>query len=210
MSADRVLRPKEKRKVSSMLSDSVMYAEDQEISPAQTSKKTKKTTDGEKKEKKKKTTKKKSSSSSSSRVIKEKGGEVEYDFSKVDSDEDENALVIDDPDAFYVDDYNSEEERRKRNEEKKEREEEQIKMEEILKKKKKTRHANLGVKKYSEVPLDEQGNPKMPILLKGLTIFDLGKIVCDKDRLYNFHAKRYIWPVGFKSSRLYGRYVTWC
>lgn len=194
---ERVLRPKEKRKVSSLLSDSVVFAEDQEEvpTPSKRSKKgsTKENADG----KKKKTSKKKSSSKNKDK------GEAEFDFSKLESDE-EGVLVIDDPDAYYQDDYNSEEERRKRHADKKEREEEQIKMEEVLKKKKKQRHASTTQKKYYQVPRDEHGNPIMPISLRGLTVYDLGKIVHDRPK---FHAKRYLWPVGFKSSRIYSRYA---
>jgi len=48
--------------------------------------------------------------------------------------------------------------------------------------------------------MDKDGKPIMPIQLRGLTILSLGSVVYDKP---NFHAKRYIWPVGFKSSRIY-------
>ena len=40
----------------------------------------------------------------------------------------------------------------------------------------------------------------MPIVLKGLKILNLGAINYQNP---NFHAKRYIWPVGFKSERPY-------
>jgi hypothetical protein len=195
--SERMLRPKEKRKVSSMLNDSVVYAEDPDTPAlASNSKRSRKGSDVGKK---KKSIKKKPNNAV---PMQPKPKDTQdFDFSKLDSEEDENTLVIDDPNAYYQDEYNSEEERRKRNAEKKEREEEHIRMEETLKKKKKTRHANIGVKKYRQVPMDENGRPIMPISLGGsLTIYDLGKIVHDRKK---FHAKRYIWPVGFKSSRVY-------
>jgi hypothetical protein len=75
-------------------------------------------------------------------------------------------------------------------------------MEEGLKKKKKKKRQpnTTAIKKYHQVPVDEKGAPIMPIMLRGLTIHSLGKIVHDRKK---FHAKRYIWPVGFKSSRTY-------
>eukprot|EP00026_Physarum_polycephalum_P002430 Phypoly_transcript_02436.p1 GENE.Phypoly_transcript_02436~~Phypoly_transcript_02436.p1 ORF type:complete len:410 (+),score=87.91 Phypoly_transcript_02436:1514-2743(+) len=117
-----------------------------------------------------------------------------------DDDGGEGIFVIDDPDAYYLQEYNSDEERRKRTAQKQERENEQLRMEEGLKKKKKKRHANVTAKKYYQVPTDATGNPIMPIEMRGLTIHSLGKIVVDRKK---FHAKRYIWPAGFKSSRIY-------
>lgn len=40
----------------------------------------------------------------------------------------------------------------------------------------------------------------MPIQLRGLTIECMGRVIFDRPK---FHAKRYIWPVGFKSTRIY-------
>jgi hypothetical protein len=51
------------------------------------------------------------------------------------------------------------------------------------------------LKKYYPIPTDGTGKPILPIQLGGMTILDLGKVVYDKPK---FHAKRYIWPVGFK------------
>jgi hypothetical protein len=45
------------------------------------------------------------------------------------------------------------------------------------------------IKRYS------QGNPILPLQVKGATISSLGTIVWDKPA---FHARNYIWPVGFK------------
>ena len=66
-----------------------------------------------------------------------------------------------------------------------------------LKRKPNTPHL---IKKYTPVPMGPDSKPIMPIQLRGLTIHNLGSVVWDKAK---FHAKRYIWPVGFKSSRIY-------
>jgi hypothetical protein len=116
----------------------------------------------------------------------------DFDFGQPQDDSDdggEGIFVIDDPDAYYQREYNSDEERRKRTAQKQERENEQLRMEEGLKKKKKKRHANVTAKKYYQVPTDANGNPIMPIEMRGLTIHSLGKIVVDRKK---FHAKRYV------------------
>jgi len=181
--SERVLRPKDKRKVSSLLTDSVLFGNDQEHATPKKVKKggtIKKT--GKRKEKEPETT---------------HHHHDHYLSKAADSSGDEGALIIDDPDAYYHDDYDSEEERRKRQ---KEREAIQSKMEEGLKKKaKKKRNAHIS-KGYYEVPMDEHGQPIMPIVLGVTTIYSLGKIVYDRPK---FHAKNYIWPVGFRSSREY-------
>jgi len=56
------------------------------------------------------------------------------------------------------------------------------------------------VKRYVPAELDEKGKPKLPIVLGNLTVWNLGTIVADRPK---YHSKRYIWPVGFKSSRIY-------
>lgn len=56
------------------------------------------------------------------------------------------------------------------------------------------------VKRYVPAEMDEKGKPKMPIVLGNLTVWNLGTIVTDRPK---YHSKRYIWPVGFKSSRVY-------
>jgi len=72
--------------------------------------------------------------------------------------------------------------------------------EEQLEKKRKPNIPQL-IKKYSPVPMDSSGKPIMPIVLRGgLKITNLGTIVTDRP---NFHSKRYIWPVGFRSERFY-------
>lgn len=55
-------------------------------------------------------------------------------------------------------------------------------------------------KKYSVIPKDKDGNPILPIEIGMMRILCLGKIITDRP---GFHSKRYIWPVGFRSSRLY-------
>lgn len=56
------------------------------------------------------------------------------------------------------------------------------------------------VKTYYQLPLDSNGEPKLPILIGSMVIHSLGKI----DPSDAFHAKRYIWPLGFRSTRPYG------
>jgi len=48
------------------------------------------------------------------------------------------------------------------------------------------------------VPRDNEGNPILPVTIKGATIVNLGKIVHDRPL---FHSKQYLWPAGFKSTR---------
>jgi hypothetical protein len=116
---------------------------------------------------------------------------------KIGDSDDEPILVVDDPNSFYdSDDYDSDG-RIVRKEELKKQILEQQRMERSMKRKKNTPHL---IKKYTPVPVDEQGRPIFPINLRGLTIHSLGKVVWDRPK---FHAKRYIWPVGFKSSRTY-------
>jgi len=120
-----------------------------------------------------------------------------------DSSEEEGVLVLDDPNIPPSDEESDCELRARQRREEQERltrEEERsiTKMEEQVKKKRK-KSATPQVKKYTDVPKDESGKPIMPILLRGLTIHNLGHVVTKK----KFHAKRYIWPVQFKSSRIY-------
>jgi hypothetical protein len=48
------------------------------------------------------------------------------------------------------------------------------------------------------VTRDSAGNPILPITIKGVTIHELGVVVWDRP---NYHARNYIWPVGFRSTR---------
>jgi len=52
---------------------------------------------------------------------------------------------------------------------------------------------------YAPCSKDENGNPIFPIPLGIISILDLGKI----SNHPNFHTERYIYPIGFKSSRKY-------
>eukprot|EP01119_Soliformovum_irregulare_P015187 TRINITY_DN4238_c0_g1_i3.p1 TRINITY_DN4238_c0_g1~~TRINITY_DN4238_c0_g1_i3.p1 ORF type:complete len:473 (-),score=137.10 TRINITY_DN4238_c0_g1_i3:531-1949(-) len=109
----------------------------------------------------------------------------------------EGVLIIDDPNSYYdTDEYDSEGKLIRRDELKRQQLEEE-RMQRKLKRKPNTPHL---VKKYIPVKMDKDNKPVFPIQLRGLTIESLGKIVYDRPK---FHAKRYIWPVGFKSSRIY-------
>lgn len=55
-------------------------------------------------------------------------------------------------------------------------------------------------KKVLEVQRDRHGNVVFPLQLGGITIHSLGKVIWDRPA---YHTEKYIWPVGFKSSRLY-------
>jgi len=57
-----------------------------------------------------------------------------------------------------------------------------------------------AVKKVQPIYLDDSGIPLFPITLGTLRVFDLGEILPNKP---GFHSERYIWPVGFCSTRLY-------
>jgi hypothetical protein len=48
------------------------------------------------------------------------------------------------------------------------------------------------------VARDAHGKPILPITIKGITIHDLGTVYWDRP---NYHARNYIWPVGFRSTR---------
>jgi hypothetical protein len=51
------------------------------------------------------------------------------------------------------------------------------------------------------IAYDENGSPALPIHLSGMTsVIDLGHIVTDR---LGFHCERYIFPAGFRSSRLH-------
>lgn len=50
------------------------------------------------------------------------------------------------------------------------------------------------------VPYDEHGNPILPITFGVVTLHELGSIVTGR---VSFHNKRYIWPVGYHTSRSY-------
>ncbi|XP_011404079.1 PREDICTED: transforming growth factor beta regulator 1-like isoform X1 [Amphimedon queenslandica] len=56
------------------------------------------------------------------------------------------------------------------------------------------------VRRLQAIPLHEDGSPVFPIKLGGLQVHSLGKVVWDRP---SFHNERYIWPLGFKSTRSY-------
>eukprot|EP00794_Sanderia_malayensis_P010777 gene10777-11930_t len=60
-------------------------------------------------------------------------------------------------------------------------------------------------RKVQSIPVGEDGSPKFPVVLGGLTVHDLGEIAYDRP---GFHSERYIWPVGYCSSRLYPSMIT--
>lgn len=65
----------------------------------------------------------------------------------------------------------------------------------------KTAEASAAVpRKAQSVPMDETGRPILPVTCGIVTVHELGQIVSDRQP---FHNKRYIWPIGFKSSRQY-------
>lgn len=55
-------------------------------------------------------------------------------------------------------------------------------------------------KRMVEVQRDRYGNVIFPIPLGALTIHSLGKVVYDRP---NYHTDKYLWPVGYKSTRYY-------
>jgi len=55
-------------------------------------------------------------------------------------------------------------------------------------------------RKVQPIAVDAKGKPIFPIALGGLTVHSLGEIVHDRP---GFHSERYIWPVGYCSSRTY-------
>jgi len=60
-------------------------------------------------------------------------------------------------------------------------------------------------RKVQSIPVDEEGMPVFPLVLGGLTVHELGEVVYDRP---GFHSQRYIWPVGYCSSRLYPSMIT--
>jgi len=65
---------------------------------------------------------------------------------------------------------------------------------------KRKRPGTASRKKVQPIHLSEEGVPLFPITLGTLTVYDLGEIVHDRP---GFHSERYLWPVGYRSSRLY-------
>lgn len=65
----------------------------------------------------------------------------------------------------------------------------------------KTAEASAAVpRKAQSIPLDAEGRPVLPVTCGIVTVHELGHVVVDRQA---YHNKRYVWPVGFKSSRQY-------
>jgi hypothetical protein len=62
----------------------------------------------------------------------------------------------------------------------------------------------MKVRKVQPLECDENGKVKLPVTVGILTVISLGAIVYDRDQ---FHNDRYIWPVGYKVSRLYNSMI---
>jgi len=63
-----------------------------------------------------------------------------------------------------------------------------------------TRSTGTGRGRKFEVKRDEDGNVVLPLKLGVLTVENLGRVIFDN---LNFHSEKYIWPLGYKSSREY-------
>lgn len=54
-----------------------------------------------------------------------------------------------------------------------------------------------------EVPLNLNGQPIFPFSVNGFTVYSLGEIIWNKT---GYHTDEYIYPVGYKISRIYGHF----
>ncbi|KAI8816448.1 F/Y rich C-terminus-domain-containing protein, partial [Fimicolochytrium jonesii] len=61
------------------------------------------------------------------------------------------------------------------------------------------------LRKVQPVPRDESGKPIVPFKSGIITVHQLGEVVYDRK---NFHSERYIYPVGYVSSRNYASMVS--
>lgn len=59
-------------------------------------------------------------------------------------------------------------------------------------------------RKVQALEKDEAGNIKFPVTVGIITIWNIGYVVYDREA---FHNDRYIWPVGYKMSRLYNSMI---
>ncbi|KAF9427259.1 hypothetical protein BGZ76_002400, partial [Entomortierella beljakovae] len=59
-------------------------------------------------------------------------------------------------------------------------------------------------RKVQTIERDENGNIKFPVTVGIITILDIGRVIHDREA---FHNDRYIWPVGYKMSRLYNSMI---
>ncbi|KAG0261327.1 hypothetical protein BG011_001101 [Mortierella polycephala] len=68
----------------------------------------------------------------------------------------------------------------------------------------KQRTHSTKARKVQALEKDEAGKVKLPVTVGIITIMDLGHVVYDREA---FHNERYIWPVGYKMSRLYNSMI---
>ncbi|KAF9188337.1 hypothetical protein BGZ51_000657 [Haplosporangium sp. Z 767] len=68
----------------------------------------------------------------------------------------------------------------------------------------KQRTHSTKARKVQALERDEAGKIKLPVTVGIITIMDLGHVVYDREA---FHNERYIWPVGYKMSRLYNSMI---
>lgn len=54
-----------------------------------------------------------------------------------------------------------------------------------------------------EIPLNPNGHPICPFSVNGFTVYSLGEIIWNKP---GYHTDEYIYPVGYKISRIYGHF----
>lgn len=59
-------------------------------------------------------------------------------------------------------------------------------------------------RKVQVLEKDEAGNVKFPVTVGIITIWSIGHVIYDREA---FHNDRYIWPVGYKMSRLYNSMI---
>ncbi|KAJ1556714.1 transforming growth factor beta regulator 1, partial [Cladochytrium tenue] len=57
-----------------------------------------------------------------------------------------------------------------------------------------------GVRRIQRYPVDDLGQPQLPFLVGVITVHSLGTVVHDRPA---YHSERYIYPVGFRSSRAF-------
>lgn len=69
---------------------------------------------------------------------------------------------------------------------------------------KRKRPKTAAKKKYVDVPLNEDGTPKMPIGIGNVTVLSLGRVEHERDSYSNW---RYIWPIGYKSTRMHYSFI---
>lgn len=63
-------------------------------------------------------------------------------------------------------------------------------------------HLPLVFTRTLDIPLNLFGQPIFPFSVNGFTVYSLGKIMCKS----GYHTETYIYPVGYKISRIYGHF----